>query len=225
MARIKTKAKSSKNWLNRRRMRILGFLAGVLMVIMVAMVAIVMILEAELSAEVEVLVAPRHATALIGEVTVRHGKKKLAPGNYEYRVEAAGFETFRQRFEIKAGEKIKLYHAMKPQAGNEKWYEKNPEDAAVAQQITDAEAEEQRKAEAKEIYGKVPFYSYDLGFAVQTRELADGKLGLKVRLLSCDEQRVKGLRLKVGRWLEEQGIDVRQYPAEYVYCDGETKLE
>lgn len=166
------------------------------------------------SATIHVYFAPKSATISVGNGSGRFGNNYVKPGQYTVRITKQGFTSYSKEVTVKAGETVRVEGSLKPSSdATADWYDKHPDDYAIAQEIADRQADEARERMVRDyplikalpIVGPYESYRVDYGLSPQDTT----KYIIIIRSQSEEAKQQALLAIKAT------GYDIEEYEVEY----------
>lgn len=181
-----------------------------------------LIINADKTATIEVLVAPSDATVLIdGKHYSTDTKVRIKPGTYAVKIEKDGFISYNGSIKASDGETSYLYEFLNETDENGTYYKDHEKEAGRAQQISDKIADifHQNYTGTDNIWNVTPYDDYPSGYKIYAEKENDGTINVNIYLYTCDNSRVEKLKSKALEYLEEKKIDLSKYLVKYSSCD------
>lgn len=176
----------------------------------------VLIYRSIFSATITLTFAPKSADVVkIGNVNARFGDNRVIPGDYEVVIEKKGFEGYKGKVSIKAGESKSVEVALNSNdPSTADWYQKNIEDYSIAQGIGDRRAEAARKhmQDSFPAYKDLPIvglydtYRVDYGLSPK-----DNKKYILVVSYNSDAYKSEAIKQ-----FEQKGYSIKDYEVQYI---------
>ena len=180
-----------------------------------------LILNADKTATIEVLVAPKDANLIIdGRTFPTEAKIKIKPGTYSVKIEKDGFISYNGSIKVNGNEVAYIYEFLNETDENGTYYKDHQEDLARTQQISDKKADlfHEQYTGTDDIWTVTPYDDYSSGYKIFANKAEDGKIIVNIYLYTCDNSRVDKLKQKAHEYLEEKKIDTKKYELKYSNC-------
>ncbi|MBR2709742.1 hypothetical protein IKE72_01535 [Candidatus Saccharibacteria bacterium] len=162
---------------------------------------------------IDITVAPSTADIIINGQKYDNGEHEIAPGEYEVKITAAGFQPYEGR--ILVGEKRKTYVAVCLTADDPNYYDNHSDEGGTcnaAEELRDVAAWEQAPL-IDEIFNYAPIHKHDEGFFIDPYVDKSGKVIVDLTFKDCDASE-DTLTAKAYAWMRAQGLNPNKYTYE-----------
>lgn len=180
-----------------------------------------LIVNADKTATIKILVAPSDATVLIdGREYPTDRTIKIEPGTYAVKIEKAGFIAFNGSIKADANATSYLYEYLNEEDENGTYYKDNENELYRAQRISDKKADifQENYTGTDNIWNVTPYDDYPSGYKIYAEKDEAGSVIINVYLYTCDNSRVEKLKKKALEYLEEKKINTNNYIMRYSNC-------
>ncbi len=181
-----------------------------------------LIVNADKTATIEVLVAPSDAKLIIdGRIFPTDTTIKIKPGVYSVKIEKDGFISYNGSIKANDGETAYVYEYLNESSEDGTYYKDNEKEAARAQKISDKIADifQQNYTGTDNIWNVTPYDDYPSGYKIYAEKEESGNIDINIYLYTCDNSRIEKLKAKAKEYLEEKKIDLTKYTVKYSSCD------
>ena len=180
-----------------------------------------LIINADKTATIKILVAPSDATVLIdGREYPTDRTIKIEPGTYAVKIEKSGFIAFNGSIKANANETAYLFEYLNEEDENGTYYKDNEDELNRAQRISDKKADilQENYTGTDNIWNVTPYNDYPSGYKIYAEKDESGSVIINVYLYTCDNSRVEKLKKKALEYLEEKKININNYVMRYSNC-------
>ena len=180
-----------------------------------------LIVNADKTATIKILVAPSDATVIIdGRNYPTDRTIKIEPGTYAVKIEKEGFISFNGSIKADADATAYLYEYLNEENENGTYYKDNEQELSRTQRIADKKADifQENYTGSDNIWNVTPYDDYPSGYKIYAEKEENGSVIVNIYLYTCDNSRVEKLKKKALEYLEEKKIDLNKYIVRYSNC-------
>lgn len=180
-----------------------------------------LIVNADKTATIKILVAPSDATVTIdGRNYPTDRTIKIEPGTYAVKIEKDGFIPFNGSIKADADTTAYLYEYLNEENENGTYYKDNEHELSRTQRIADKKADifQENYTGSDDIWNVTPYDDYPSGYKIYAEKEENGSVIVNIYLYTCDNSRVEKLKKKALEYLEEKKIDLNKYIVRYSNC-------
>lgn len=180
-----------------------------------------MILNADKTATIEILVAPSDARVEIdGREFPTKATIRIKPGTYAVKIEKDGFIAFNGSIKANANDISYLYEYLNEENENGTYYKDNEKESLRTQEISDKKADlfHEKYNGTDQIWNVTPYDDYASGYKIYAEKDDAGKITVNIYLYTCSADRLEKLKGYAHEYLEEKKIDLKNYTVKYSSC-------
>ena len=180
-----------------------------------------MIVNADKTATIEVLIAPSDAKVEIdGRIFNTKETIRIRPGTYAVKIEKNGFISFNGSIKANADETSYLYEFLNETDENGTYYKDHEKDSLRAQEISDKKTDlfHEKYNGTDQIWNVTPYDDYASGYKIYAEKDTAGKITINIYLYTCSEDRLEKLKNNALDYLEEKKINLNNYAIKYSSC-------
>lgn len=181
------------------------------------------------SAKTEILVCPKKAEVFIdGKKYPTNGTFSLIPGEKEVIIKLPGFKEFNSKINFSSQKTTFLYEALDTTDDNKDYYNNNPEDSKLYDQVIELKLIKESDQYNKDpIFNITPVRNFKLGFSASaSRDEKDfNKITLTIDLMTCRDNQVENLKKVAESYFKQKGINLSKYQVKYTHCDSDQKSD
>ena len=180
-----------------------------------------LVVNADKTATIDILVAPADATLTIdGKTYPTKSTIKIKPGTYSVKIEKDGFVNYNGSINALDQQTAYIYEFLNESDENGTYYKDHQEDASRTQQISDKKADvfHEEYTGTDEIWNVTPYDDYSSGYKISAEKDENGKIIVNVYLYTCSDSKVEKLKQKALEYLEEKKVDLNKYTINYSSC-------
>ena len=209
---------------NKKQKKILKISLIFLVIVFVGIIiysTIYLIVNADKTANIEILVAPSDAIILIdGQQYPTDTTIKIKPGTYGVKIEKDGFISYNGSIKTTANNTSYLYEYLNESNENGTFYQDNEKENARTQQISDKISDLFHEVYngTDNIWNVTPYDDYASGYKIYAEKDENGKIIVNIYLYTCSQDRVEKLKNNALEYLEEKAINTNNYTINYSSC-------
>ncbi len=180
-----------------------------------------LIINADKTATIDILVAPADATLTIdGKTYPTEATIKIKPGTYSVKIEKDGFISYNGSINALDQQTAYIYEYLNENDEKGTYYKNHEEDLARTQQISDKKADvfHEEYTGTDEIWNVTPYDDYSSGYKIYAEKDENGKIIVNIYLYTCSDSKVEKLKEKAHDYLEEKKINLNKYTFNYSNC-------
>ena len=180
-----------------------------------------LIINADKTATIEVLVAPSDSTLTIdGRNFPTKTTIRIKPGTYSVKIEKDGFISYNNSITAEDKRTVYLYEYLNEEDENGTFYQNNEEENQRTQQIYNKKADlfHEEYTGTDNIWNITPYDNYNQGYRIFAEKDDNKKILVNIYLYTCSDSKIEDLKTKALNYLKENNINPENYVIEYSSC-------